>query len=41
MWLEIGLIRHGMTAGNAKGRYVGRPDDGLCEEGREAITKKT
>ena len=30
---KIHLIRHGMTAGNRDGRYVGRSDFPLCEEG--------
>ena len=32
--MRITLIRHGKTAGNAEGRYVGRTDVSLCEEGR-------
>ena len=31
-------IRHGKTAGNLKGAYVGRTDEALCEQGREALT---
>lgn len=27
------FIRHGMTAGNKQGRYIGRTDEPLCEEG--------
>lgn len=35
--LTIWLLRHGKTAGNLSGRYNGRTDDPLCEEGlREA-----
>ena len=35
--LSIILLRHGKTAGNLVGRYNGRTDDPLCEEGfREA-----
>jgi len=30
------LIRHGMTAGNKLGRYVGRTDEPLCPEGEAA-----
>ncbi|MEG2174199.1 MAG: histidine phosphatase family protein [Oscillospiraceae bacterium] len=31
------LIRHGMTAGNRDGRYVGRTDLPLCDEGRTEL----
>ena len=31
--LSIILLRHGKTAGNLAGRYNGRTDDPLCEEG--------
>lgn len=35
------FIRHGKTAGNMEGRYIGRrTDEGLCAEGREALLKK-
>ena len=35
------LIRHGKTAGNLEGRYIGRrTDEPLCEEGRAALMKK-
>ena len=35
--LTIYLLRHGKTAGNLSGRYNGRTDEPLCEEGlREA-----
>lgn len=27
------LLRHGKTAGNLEGRYAGRTDDSLCDEG--------
>ena len=36
---EIYLIRHGMTAGNQKQRYIGITDEPLCPEGREALTE--
>ena len=37
--LTIYLLRHGKTAGNLSGRYNGRTDEPLCEEGlREAET---
>jgi len=31
------LIRHGQTAFNAEGRYMGRTDVDLCDKGREQI----
>ena len=31
--MEIFLVRHGQTAGNLAGRYIGRTDEPLCEEG--------
>ena len=34
-------IRHGKTAGNLKGAYVGRTDEALCEQGREALLQQT
>ena len=37
--MEIVLIRHGKTAGNLRGAYVGRTDEPLCEEGRSALLK--
>lgn len=36
---EIYLIRHGMTAGNQKQRYIGITDEPLCLEGREALSE--
>ena len=35
--MMIYLIRHGMTAGNQKKRYIGRTDEPLCQEGRERL----
>ena len=38
---EIILVRHGKTAGNLKGRYIGsRTDEPLCEEGIHALEEK-
>ena len=38
---EIFLIRHGKTAGNLLGRYIGsRTDEPLCDEGREELAGK-
>lgn len=37
--IEIWLIRHGMTEGNRHQRYIGRTDESLCAEGREALKK--
>ena len=35
------LIRHGKTAGNLLGRYIGsRTDEPLCDEGREGLAGK-
>lgn len=34
------LIRHGKTQGNLEHRYVGRTDEPLCEQGREALAEK-
>jgi alpha-ribazole phosphatase len=38
---SIRFIRHGMTAGNLEKRYVGSTDEGLCEEGKQLIIKKS
>lgn len=37
---EILLIRHSMTAGNLKGRYIGRTDESLCQEGRKLLEER-
>ena len=38
---EFFLIRHGKTAGNLLGRYIGsRTDEPLCDEGREGLAGK-
>jgi len=38
---EILLVRHGKTAGNLEGRYIGsRTDEPLCEEGIRALEEK-
>lgn len=38
---ELILIRHGKTAGNLLGRYIGsRTDKPLCDEGREELAGK-
>ena len=38
---EILLIRHGKTAGNLEGRYIGsRTDESLCEEGILGLKEK-
>ena len=34
---EIILIRHGKTAGNLRGAYIGRTDESLCPEGRALL----
>lgn len=35
--MRVYLIRHGMTAGNAERRYIGRTDEPLSEAGRKEI----
>ncbi|MDO4522340.1 MAG: histidine phosphatase family protein [Eubacteriales bacterium] len=35
--MKIWLIRHGMTAGNQKKRYIGTTDEPLCDEGRRLL----
>lgn len=35
--MKINLIRHGMTAGNLKKRYIGRTDEPLCDLGIKQI----
>ncbi len=37
MKMHIFLIRHGLTAGNLKKRYIGRTDEVLCEEGKNKL----
>ena len=34
------LIRHGMTFGNTKKRYIGVTDEPLCREGRERLLER-
>ncbi|HCA72216.1 MAG TPA: histidine phosphatase family protein [Ruminococcaceae bacterium] len=34
------LIRHGLTAGNLEGRYIGSTDLPLCREGKEMLEKQ-
>ncbi|MEG1774566.1 MAG: histidine phosphatase family protein [Oscillospiraceae bacterium] len=36
---KLHLIRHGMTAGNRDGRYVGRTDLPICPEGRAELQR--
>ena len=38
--LEIQMVRHGKTAGNRTGRYIGTTDEPLCAEGREELRRK-
>lgn len=35
--MELYMIRHGMTKGNLERRYIGRTDEDICEEGRQAL----
>lgn len=37
MPVNITLIRHGKTAGNLRGAYIGKTDEPLCPEGKEAL----
>ena len=37
--MKIYMIRHGKTAGNLKGRYIGKTDEPLCEEGRAELAR--
>ena len=37
--MHVRLIRHGLTAGNAARRYVGKTDEPLCPEGRAAAER--
>lgn len=37
--LRLWLIRHGQTEGNKVSRYIGKTDEPLCREGREALEK--
>lgn len=39
--LEIRLVRHGKTAGNRMGRYIGTTDEPLCEEGVVRLREKS
>ena len=34
------LIRHGMTEGNREKRYIGKTDEGLCDEGRRILERR-
>ena len=36
---KIHLIRHGLTAGNLEGRYIGRTDLPLCTQGEERLRR--
>lgn len=37
--MEMMIIRHGQTAGNLSGRYIGSTDEPLCAEGIAAVRK--
>ena len=37
--IQLYLIRHSMTAGNLKKRYIGRTDESLCPEGIVLLEK--
>lgn len=36
---KVHLLRHGLTSGNREGRYIGRTDLPLCQEGREQLER--
>ena len=38
--IKIALIRHSKTEGNLKGRYIGKTDEHLCEEGIKLAKRK-
>lgn len=38
--IECYLYRHGETKGNEEGRYLGRTDESLSEEGKKALREK-
>lgn len=40
MTLKLALIRHGKTFGNTLGRYIGRTDEPLCQEGIGALRER-
>lgn len=37
--MNLILIRHGKTAGNLEKRYLGTTDEGLCPQGRQALSE--
>lgn len=37
--MRVYLIRHGMTAGNLKKRYIGKTDEPLCQEGKAVLER--
>lgn len=39
--MRLILIRHGKTAGNLDGRYIGRTDEPLCPDGIQALNLKS
>lgn len=39
--MKLIFIRHGKTAGNLQGRYIGRSDEPLCDEGRRELMAKS
>ncbi len=40
MKIQIFLIRHGLTEGNLKKRYIGRTDEALCLEGKQKLSER-
>ncbi len=39
--MKLIFIRHGRTAGNLEGRYIGRTDEPLCSAGRAELERKS
>lgn len=39
--MKIYLIRHGKTIGNSQGRYIGKTDESLSDEGKKEIQRFT
>lgn len=39
--MRLVFIRHGKTAGNLRGCYIGRTDEALCEEGKRELKARS
>ena len=40
MSVPVTFIRHGKTAGNLRGAYIGKTDEPLCPEGKDALRER-